>query len=96
MLSGFDTKYIKFSSPPTAFDLKGKDRYGPGEQSYLAFVSDKTTLSAASFGAGSAISRLDQPVTVNFCDKETTLVQIPICVNLNPFREGKCPTEVTE
>src|SRR3989344_5116385 len=38
LLSGFDTKYIKFSSPPTAFDLKGKDRYGPGEQSYLAFV----------------------------------------------------------
>lgn len=101
LLSGFDEKFIKFldNQKKQEFNINGKNRYGPGGQVYVLFKSEKTKLSGtsvASFGPGSGIERLEQPVTVNVCTKEVTSIQIPICVDLDPLRDGKCPTEVTK
>ena len=95
MLSGFDSNYISFDKPATT-KLTGKSRYGPGQLQYVTVNSNKVTLSFSSQGAGAAgIRRLEQPVTVNACYTEKTRVQVPICVDLDPLRDGSCPTENT-
>jgi len=106
-LTGYDPNYLKYSTPfqgvSVPLSLQGKSRYGPGEQSYITVRSDVTNLATgipvpsglAGPPSPNQIPRLKQPTTINACYKEKTRIQVPVCIDLDPLRDGPCPTENT-
>ncbi len=89
LISGADKKFIEFDQPEEKDSLlKGKTRYGKGDQGYFSFLSKATDIADVK-----GIKLLSQPTTVNVCYPYETFIQIPVKINLRPEINKLIPSE---